>query len=82
MYLNKIIFIFVFCCITVTSFADELSAVDVSSPLFTNSIDENKYPMHIIQKDRVDSFRSLGENLESYRVYLMLIMALQSVTLL
>ena len=66
MYLNKIIFIFVFCCITVTSFADELSGVDVSSPLFTNSIDENKYPMHIIQKDRVDSFRSLGENLESY----------------
>ena len=49
---------------SISSIADELSGIDVKSSVFTNSIEESKYPLHIIEDSSITNTNSLGENLE------------------
>ena len=50
---------------SISSIADELSGIDVKSSVFTNSVEENKYPLHIIENDFISDVNSLGKNLEN-----------------
>ena len=50
---------------SITSIADELSDIDVKSSVFTNSIEESKYPLHIVEDQSITDVNSLGENLEN-----------------
>ena len=50
---------------SISSIADELSGIDVKSSMFTNSIEESKYPLHIIENDFISDVNSLGKNLEN-----------------
>lgn len=52
-----------FICIDLVS-AETLTEVEVTSPMFTNSINENKYPIHIIQNEEISRSKSLGDNLK------------------
>ena len=60
---NIFIFSLLFICIDLVS-AETLTEVEVNSPMFTNSINENKYPIHIIQNEEISSSKSLGDNLK------------------
>ena len=50
-------------CINTVS-SETLSDVSITSPMFTNSINENKYPMHILQSEEINSSKSIGDNLK------------------
>ena len=52
-------------CINV-SFGETISDVNVSSPVYTNSINENKYPVHIIEREEINTYQSIGDNLKNY----------------
>ena len=60
---NIFIFSLLFICIDLVS-AETLTEVEVNSPMFTNSINENKYPIHIIQNEEISRSKSLGDNLK------------------
>ena len=45
-------------------YSETLTDVDVTSPIFTNSINESKYPSHVIQNEEINTSKSLGENLK------------------
>jgi iron complex outermembrane receptor protein len=60
---NIFIFSLLFICIDLVS-AETLTEVEVTSPMFTNSINENKYPIHIIQNEEISRSKSLGDNLK------------------
>ena len=60
---NIFIFSLLFICTDLVS-AETLTEVEVNSPMFTNSINENKYPIHIIQNEEISSSKSLGDNLK------------------
>ncbi len=63
----KYIFLFPLLIISInTSFGETISDVDVSSPIYTNSIDENKYPIHIVNNEEINNYQSIGENLKNY----------------
>ena len=61
----KYIFSSVLLVFSFTSIADELSGITVDSSVFTNSIDESKYPLHIVEDESIIDVKSLGENLET-----------------
>ena len=44
--------------------AEELSNVDVTSSVFSNSINESKYPLHIMQNEEINVNKSIGDNLK------------------
>ena len=50
-------------CINVVS-AETLSNISVTSPIFTNSINESKYPIHILQNEEISTNKSIGDNLK------------------
>ena len=60
---NIFIFSLLFICTDLVS-AETLTEVEVNSPMFTNSINENKYPIHIIQNEEISRSKSLGDNLK------------------
>lgn len=60
---NIFIVSLLFICIDLVS-AETLTEVEVTSPMFTNSINENKYPIHIIQNEEISRSKSLGDNLK------------------
>jgi iron complex outermembrane receptor protein len=60
---NIFIVSLLFICIDSVS-AETLTEVEVTSPMFTNSINENKYPIHIIQNEEISRSKSLGDNLK------------------
>lgn len=60
---NIFIVFLLFICIDLVS-AETLTEVEVTSPMFTNSINENKYPIHIIQNEEISRSKSLGDNLK------------------
>ena len=60
---NIFIFSLLFICIDLVS-AETLTEVEVNSRMLTNSINENKYPIHIIQNEEISSSKSLGDNLK------------------
>ncbi len=63
----KYIFLFPLLIISInTSFGETISDVNVSSPIYTNSIDENKYPLHIVNNEEINTYQSIGENLKNY----------------
>ena len=63
----KYIFLFPLLIISInTSFGETISDVNVSSPIYTNSIDENKYPIHIVNNEEINTYQSIGENLKNY----------------
>ena len=47
------------------SFGETISDVNVSSPIFINSVNENKYPVHIIEKEEINAYQSIGNNIEN-----------------
>ena len=47
------------------SFGETISDVNVSSPIFINSVNENKYPVHIIEKEEINTYQSIGNNIEN-----------------
>ena len=62
--LKNIFLIFIlFICVNNVS-GEILTDIEIQSPLFTNTIDENKYPIHILQNEEVNSSKSLGNNLK------------------
>ena len=62
--LKNIFLIFIlFICVNNVS-GEILTDIEIQSPLFTNTIDENKYPIHILQNEEVNSSKSLGDNLK------------------
>ena len=63
MFKNIFIFSLLFTCIEFVS-SETLTDVDVTSPMFTNSINESKYPAHIIPNKEINSNQSLGDNLK------------------
>ena len=63
--MSKYIFIFSLLFISLDYVSGEtLTDVDVTSPIFTNSINESKYPVHIIQNEEISASKSLGDNLK------------------
>ncbi|MBC8305209.1 MAG: TonB-dependent receptor [Pelagibacterales bacterium] len=50
-------------CINAVS-AETLSNISVTSPIFTNSINESKYPIHILQNEEISTNKSIGDNLK------------------
>jgi len=44
--------------------AEELSDVSVTSSVFSNSINESKYPLHIMQNEEINVNKSIGDNLK------------------
>ena len=60
---NIFIFSLLFICIDLVS-AETLTEVEVTSPVFSNSINETKYPVHIKQNEEISSNKSLGDNLK------------------
>ena len=63
----KYIFLFPLLIISInTSFGETISDLNVSSPIYTNSIDENKYPIHIVNNEEINTYQSIGENLKNY----------------
>ena len=63
MYKNIFIISLLFVCINTVS-GETLSDITISSPVFTNSINESKYPLHILQNDEINTNRSIGDNLK------------------
>ena len=63
MFKNIFIFSLLFVSIEFVS-GETLTDVEVTSPIFTNSINESKYPIHIIQNKEINSSKSLGDNLK------------------
>ena len=65
MCIRDSIFIFslLFICLDIVS-AESLTEVEVTSPVFSNSINETKYPVHIKQNEEISSNKSLGDNLK------------------
>ena len=63
--MSKNIFIFslLFICVEQVH-SETLTDVDVTSPVFTNSINESKFPVHVIQNEEINSSKSLGDNLK------------------
>ena len=65
--MSKYIFIFSLLFISLDYVSGEtLTDVDVTSPIFTNSINESKYPVHIIQNEEISAGKSLGDNLKGF----------------
>ena len=63
--MSKNIFIFSLLIICIQQvYSETLTDVDVKSPIFTNSINESKYPSHVIQNEEINTSKSLGENLK------------------
>ena len=63
--MSRNIFIFSLLFISLDYVSGEtLTDVDVTSPIFTNSINESKYPVHIIQNEEISASKSLGDNLK------------------
>ena len=60
---NIFIFSLLFICLDIVS-AESLTEVEVTSPVFSNSINETKYPVHIKQNEEISSNKSLGDNLK------------------
>lgn len=52
-----------FVCINGVS-ADDLSDISVISSEFSNSINESKYPLHIVPNTEINSNKSIGDNLK------------------
>ena len=50
-------------CINAVS-AETLSNISVTSPIFTNSINESKYPIHILRNEEISTNKSIGDNLK------------------
>ena len=44
--------------------AEDLSDISVNSCALSNSINENKYPLHIIQDEEINANKSIGDNLK------------------
>ncbi len=63
MFKNIFLFSLLFVCINTVS-AEELSDISVNSSVFSNSINENKYPLHIIQSEEINAKKSIGDNLK------------------
>ena len=63
--MSKSIFLIslLYICINVVS-AETLSNISVTSPIFTNSINESKYPIHILQNEEISTNKSIGDNLK------------------
>ena len=63
--MSKYIYIFSLLFVTMEFVSSEtLTDVEVTSPVFTNSINESKYPVHIIQNEEISASKSLGDNLK------------------
>ena len=63
--MSKSIFLIslLYICINAVS-AETLSNISVTSPIFTNSINESKYPIHILQNEEISTNKSIGDNLK------------------
>ena len=48
-----------------TTYAEELSSIEVESSILSNSITENRYPVAIIDSTDIDASKSIGTNLRS-----------------
>ena len=63
--MSKNIFVISLLCICINTVSSEtLSNISVTSPVFTNSINESKYPIHILQNEEINSNKSIGNNLK------------------
>lgn len=62
MYKNTFLFFLLCICVNQVS-GENITDVDVSSPIFTNSINEAK-PIHILQNEEIKTNQSLGDNLK------------------
>ena len=65
--MSKNIFIFslLFICVEQVH-SETLTDVDVTSPVFTNSINESKYPTHTVTKEEINTIQSIGSNLKNF----------------
>ena len=65
--MSKNIFLISLLCICINTVSSEtLSNISVTSPIFTNSINESKYPIHILQSEEINSNKSIGSNLHNH----------------
>ena len=48
------------------SHAETVGDVNVTSPIFTNSINESKYPTHTVTKEEINTIQSIGSNLKNF----------------
>ena len=48
------------------SHAETVGDVNVTSPIFTNSINESKYPTHTVTKEEINTIQSIGNNLKNF----------------
>ena len=55
---NIFIFSLLFICLDIVS-AESLTEVEVTSPVFSNSINETKYPVHIKQNEEISSIKKM-----------------------
>ena len=60
---NIFLFSLLIVCVNTVA-AEELSDISVNSSAFSNSINENKYPLHIIQDEEINANKSIGDNLK------------------
>ena len=63
MFKNIFLFSLLIVCVNTVA-AEELSDISVNSSAFSNSINENKYPLHIIQDEEINANKSIGDNLK------------------
>ena len=43
------------------SYVETVGDVNVTSPIFTNSINESKYPTHTVTKEEINTIQSIGK---------------------